>query len=117
MEKRYETATRCSELLRLSRLPQLDKLMLEMKLIQIKRLLLRDQTLKGCLFPQCGDNAFCDLEALMTELAETEWLEPAGDRVSQKLEEILDVLWAVDRIDASGYGLSFSNHRSSHRWP
>ncbi|GFO63669.1 hypothetical protein M1B72_08800 [Geomonas paludis] len=101
-------------MLKLSTVPQRDKLRLEFQLIQVKRLLLRDQNLKSCQLTQCNLAAFEKLEVRLREVIEAELLGPALDHLSQELEEMLVVLWAVDKIYADCSGVYFNNSPSGH---
>ncbi|MBJ6749869.1 hypothetical protein [Geomonas anaerohicana] len=112
--KRYQAVQRCSETLKVSTIPQRDKLRLEFQFIQVKRLLLRDQKLKSCQHRQCNLAAFERLEAMLREATETELQGAALDRISQELEEILVVLWAVDKIYADCSGIYFMDTPPGH---
>ncbi|MBJ6749934.1 hypothetical protein [Geomonas anaerohicana] len=102
---RYEVVQRCSEMLRAFTMPQSDKLKLEFQLVQIKRLLLKDHNLRSCRHRQCTLAAFENLEAMFASIPDTKLLGHTLDRVSQELEEMLVVLWALDKAYACYSGL------------
>ncbi|GFO63602.1 hypothetical protein [Geomonas paludis] len=102
---RYEVVQRCSDLLRLSTIPQRDKLRLEFQLIQVKRLILKDHDQRSCRHKQCTVAAFENLEAMFAGITEKKSSGHTLDRVTQELEEMLVVLWALDKAYACYSGL------------
>ncbi|UPU37879.1 hypothetical protein M1B72_09265 [Geomonas paludis] len=66
---------------------------------------MKDHKERSSRHKQCTVAAFENLEAMFASITETKLLDPTLDRVSQELDEMLVVLWALDKAYACYSGL------------
>lgn len=88
MSHKYLIVNQCLQLLKQSNLPTIKKLLVEIKLIQMKRLLLDDDVPSSSKCGYCGESVFEGILSQMRNVC-------GGDQESENLPALLDRMSGV----------------------
>jgi hypothetical protein len=89
MSHKYIIVNQCLQLLKQSNLPTIKKLLVEIKLIQMKRLLLDEEVPSTTLCGYCGENVF---ETLLCQMRRVSGGDYEGETLADLMERMSGVL-------------------------
>lgn len=92
MDPSYIILNECLQILGQSEVTHIKKLRIEIQLIQLKRLLLKDDLPKDVISQKCGTNALSNLRSEMKNISST---KGGGDGVHNVMESLNSIIAAI----------------------